>query len=62
MTKKDYIKIAAIFKYRVELANNLITQPVRHAHLRELAIDFCEMFEKDSEAFDRARFLKACGL
>lgn len=62
MTKKDYIKIAEIFRARVELAKMLNTRAVRVAHTREIAEDFCKMFALDNEAFDRERFLKACGL
>lgn len=48
MTRKDYIKIAAIIKARgadVDLAN-----------------DFADLLEDDNERFDRERFLTACGV
>lgn len=48
MTRRDYIKVAAIIKARgadVDLAN-----------------DFADLFEEDNERFDRERFLAACGV
>lgn len=62
MTKKDYIKIADAFHRRVDLANALQTRAERITHLHEMAVDLCDVFEQDNEAFDRARFMKACGL
>lgn len=48
MSRKDYVRIAAIIKARgsdVDLAN-----------------DFADLFEEDNERFDRERFLTACGV
>jgi len=53
MTRKDYISTAEILKY----ASNK-THP---AVFSKMVIDFAEMFAKDNERFDAAKFLKASG-
>jgi len=58
MTKKDYIKIAAVLKaesIRHGIALN------KYSAVRDMAIEFCTMLAQDNPRFDRARFLSACG-
>lgn len=63
MTRKDYEKIAAIFR-----VNRDKSQPctgfVRGWNCagQALAQDIADMLAADNHRFDRARFLKACGL
>jgi hypothetical protein len=67
MSRKHYIAIAAM------IARNRILGPVRTAEdsaanaaaqavLDLVAMQSADIFEKDNAAFDRARFLAACGV
>ena len=58
MTKKDYIKFAAMFKgMRSDCASYLAEEMVN------IACDqTANIFAADNPNFDRARFLKACGV
>lgn len=58
MTKKHYIKIAAVFKRAKELENN-DEDAVQVLH--DLAYDLCTFFKEDNPNFDRERFMTACG-
>lgn len=62
MTKKDYIKIAAVFSQYRDHAGNWPQSPWRHTAAQELSSRFADMLAQDNPRFDRARFLAACGL
>lgn len=62
MTRKDYVAIAAMFNKRGELARNIQNTAVRLTHYREIAGDLADVLAQDNPRFDRARFLKACGI
>ena len=53
MTRKDYIATAEILRYASDK-----THP---AVFSKIVNDFAEMFAKDNERFDVARFHEACG-
>ena len=53
-TKRHFEALARIFKgYVVQYDPD---------YARPIVDDFCELFEEENEAFDRKKFLKACGL
>lgn len=58
MTKKDYIKVAAILKSRLQRTTDVMSSVV----IRAIAADLADMFLADNDRFDRQRFLTACGL
>jgi hypothetical protein len=64
MSKKHFVKIAAMFKANLELAGTAenSAQESARAAVRTCAQDFADIAAKDNSAFDRARFLAACGL
>ena len=62
MTRKDYIAIAKVFQARSEMARNIQNAPSRLAHYAEVAGDLADVLAQDNQRFDRARFLKACGI
>ena len=67
MTKKDYIKIASIFRVYVTMdglhgESAKREQIAEVALLKSMAISFCRMLKIDNDRFDRARFMVACGL
>ena len=57
MTRKDFITVAQILN-----AANLPDVPEINQQTRILALSFCDVFQRDNPRFDRARFLKACGV
>jgi hypothetical protein len=62
MTRKDYILIAAALSAAlVKCADNL--EGNREAvGVYRCALSLAEALERDNARFDRARFLKACGV
>ena len=62
MTRKDYIAIAKVFQNRADMARNIQNAPSRLAHYSEVAADLADVLAQDNQRFDRARFIKACGL
>ena len=58
MTRKDYIAIAAIFSQQV--AQDAGKRG--HTITQQLAERMADMMASDNSRFDRARFLKACGV
>ena len=62
MTRKDYVAIAAVFKSRNEMAQNIQNRAVRMTHYAEIAGSLADMLAANNPRFDRARFLKACGV
>lgn len=57
-SKKDYEMVAATLKNRATLH----AEHGKKHYFRELAGDFADTFGNDSEKFNRALFLKACGV
>lgn len=72
MTKKDYIKFAAMIKARVdELHSEVkqVNQLTDYSNLRgklsevqHFAGEMANIFADDNDRFDSDRFLKACGV
>ena len=68
MTKKDYVKIAAVIKYHINRDSSLIAgldsfdDQIRYEELSDLAQDLAVVFLEDNPRFDQDRFLEACGL
>ena len=60
MTRKDYIKFAALLaSYKADPHSDNVT-PVEVAEFLTLRI--ADLFAEDNERFDRARFVEAAGL
>lgn len=59
MTKKDYIKFAAMIKGYVTMGE---TVPMYHPRLIVLAQHIADIPQDDNPRFDRERFLVACGM
>ena len=59
MTKKHYIKIASLFAER--LGADYPQTELRTAVLKDVANRLCVIFKEDNPAFDKARFMTACG-
>ena len=62
MTKKHYEAIAAIIAYRADMQYPSDKVGYGAATLRILAGELADYFATDNKNFDRARFLKACGI
>ena len=62
MTKKDYEKIAKLFKIMpiVEMSSKSGTMVFPWYHATALIDSFCDMFQEDNPKFDKEKFLKAC--
>ena len=68
MTKKHFISIAKIIKEQLEneqLANPLVSQDIKDG--AEIAVSciaesLADYFQDENPAFDRSRFLAACGI
>jgi hypothetical protein len=61
MTRKDYIRFAAMFKVaRVATVPNGFLTPDQIT--KGIINATADIFAADNERFDRARFLKACGV
>lgn len=52
MSRKDYVKTAAIIKGLI----------LTHSEKEPIAQQFADMFEDDNPHFDRDRFMAACGV
>jgi hypothetical protein len=66
MTRKDYIIVAACIREQTKIAHQDISPRDLSPHAtqlaRRIALAFALEAELDNPRFDRARFLKACGL
>lgn len=58
MTKKHFIKIAAAFKAYVDQTPEI---GIERGILRGLANELCDTFKEINSAFDKGRFMDACG-
>jgi hypothetical protein len=56
MTKKHFEAFARLFAAQVATAD-----PETHAVLRLLAVEMAGIMASDNRAFDRVRFMMACG-
>ena len=56
---KHYEEVAKLFDNFSIIGGRSINREIKL--LRLVISDFANMFEKDNEKFDRARFIKACG-
>ena len=64
MTRKDYIRFAAMLK-DMRIANVNPDYPWKHADkptLDAVVLDTARIFAADNSRFDRVKFLKACGV
>lgn len=59
MTRKDYELIANVFARRIE---RIVTAKAPKWQVRQLANEMADALQQDNKAFDRDRFLKACGI
>lgn len=60
MSKKNYVAIAHILAVRMDLAKD---GPIQERYaIERIAHDMALYFCSQSQAFDRAGFLKACGI
>jgi hypothetical protein len=65
MTRKDYVRFAAMLKQqRITAMKPEYSEQHDHYHkwFDGIAFDMCKIFANDNPNFDRARFLKACGV
>lgn len=69
MTRKDYVAIASIIHpYAISAAPHTAGKVERgriaHAasYAKDIALDIASHMANDNPRFDRARFLKACGI
>jgi hypothetical protein len=66
MTRKDYVAIAAVFQRRMNAwaphQYETIAGPCVRIELEEVAATIADLLAADNPRFDRARFLKACGV
>lgn len=61
MTRKDYVKIAQVFKSYIEIAQEG-DRDVDIDTVQFMASDMAYMLKRDNAAFDRQKFLAACGV
>lgn len=60
MSRKHYVEIARSISTQVATSRENGLYSVEQA-LRLVVHDLCDMFKRDNAAFDRSRFLTACG-
>jgi hypothetical protein len=61
MTRKDYVAIAAAI-HRTGMAVTIGEKKTAEYAIRLAAFDIAATMANDNPRFDRARFLKACGV
>lgn len=59
MTKKDYIKIAHVFRRALYQANNPPELRIIST-IESIQSDMCEMFKDDNNSFNMEKFYKEC--
>ena len=65
MTKKDYIRIASIFKSEHDIYTNQPDNDIRHGKMlmwRTLVNSFVDSLYEDNPRFDSDKFYSACGV
>ena len=60
MTKKDYIKLAAVIRYAVNKSEQ--RDLLLNHCVRDIATELADVCSNDNPRFDRARFFDACGM
>jgi hypothetical protein len=58
MSRKHYVEVAEIIKYRLDRAQSTD----EHMGIKGVAEDLAGFFKRDNGGFDRLRFMEACGL
>jgi hypothetical protein len=62
MTRKDYVAIAKEINLHLSASEDGIQGARTRAVVRVLAAGIADVMAADNPSFDRARFLKACGV
>lgn len=65
MTRKDYVAIAQAIKQACDNPNHFYVSGAESKYLQgcnSVAVAVANTMARDNPAFDRARFLKACGV
>ena len=65
MTRKDYVRFAAMLKQQRIANSHGINPAMNHAkdvQWNDFVRAIVDIFEKDNPRFDRTKFLKACGV
>jgi len=62
MTKKNFIAMAKLFRARIEAEREAGNNMAGLEAIFKVIEDFCTLAKADNSAFERARFLNACGL
>ena len=63
MTRKDYVAIAAAIRQQAYSPNaDINTRNAAEGTREHIADDIADAMARDNPRFDRARFLKACGV
>jgi hypothetical protein len=61
MTRKDYVKFAALFFGEMAIAKSQRSEVAMLA-VRNIILSTADIFAQDNPRFDRARFYKAAGM
>lgn len=64
MSRKHYTEAAEIVKRNLERATDGVPEDMAgnaEFALKNVANDLADMFKRDNSAFDRSRFMDACG-
>ncbi len=61
MTRKDYVEIAKVLKSVKDLEFSSTLPPTPAFVAEYIAKELIPMLKRDNPAFDKARFLAACG-
>lgn len=62
MTKKHYLLIADAFAMALEDCDDQLARDIAVGYLQPVAQRMSVFMKQDNPNFDRARFLKACGV
>lgn len=63
MTRKDYVAIAQILKDALAIPPSTpLATTITRSVVHDIAYDCAALMAADNPAFDRTRFLKACGV
>ena len=61
MTRKDYVAIAGALRYVLDVHNQAGNNETQSA-IHDCVAGIANVMAQDNPRFDRARFLKACGV
>ena len=62
MTRKDYVRFAAMLKDQLIACDTLRMRGVKRNRIISVINATADIFAADNPRFDRSRFLKACGV